>query len=182
MSNPPVEKWYVVSGPREQGPEFDSWEEAREYAVALQKQGRAVEVVARPMNCTCNACCMILEMIGKVERELREELAAADEGANNHASHEHAPIGDYFAPIPGGEVPETFSPFAPIPEDEVPPVAFATIADEISALKVRLENLANIPGGRATREYREAINRLDAARDERAAWFAEIDGEWCPVV
>jgi hypothetical protein len=32
-------KWYVVPGPGEQGPEFDSWEEAREYALDLQKRG-----------------------------------------------------------------------------------------------------------------------------------------------
>lgn len=35
----------------------------------------------------------------------------------NNVSHEHAPIDSYFAPIPGGEVPETFSPFAAVPCD-----------------------------------------------------------------
>jgi hypothetical protein len=102
---------------------------------------------------------------------------------NNDVSHEHAPIDSYFAPIPGGEVPETFSPFAPIPEDDdnaarrsmEPPSyvrgVIASLNERIKETKDFLAEQCHVPGGRDTPEYRAATNRLDNLRDLRQEWL-----------
>jgi hypothetical protein len=105
---------------------------------------------------------------------------------NNDGSHEHAPIDSYFAPIPGGEVPETFSPFAPIPipEDDGLPAdlgprfalggnkrVLLALLKEIEETKDLLDQLTHVAGGTTTIKYLDAIDRLNYLRHVRREWL-----------